>query len=149
MKVNYVLPGELPLAGYYNHNIFSQLLAVDINSVVDDGEVTELRATEVLEYFPASASEQIMNYWIAKLAHGGKLILTIIDSVELARHFSQARLDIDQLNLFLYGEQQYPWQFRKTIFTLPQIVNYLESKGLKILTKRTSNFRGVVEGVRP
>lgn len=148
MKVNYVLPGEDTLAGYYNHKIFVENAGIDLNHVIDDAEAIEIRAIEILEYFPANLSEQIINYWLSKLAHGGRLVLGLIDPQELSRHFSQGRLDIDQLNLFLYGEQREPWQFRKTVFTLPQAVAYLESKGIKILTKRTGGFRIVVEAER-
>jgi hypothetical protein len=100
---------------------------------------------DVLEYYPPDKSEDILNEWVRKLGHKGILTIGIIDSYAIARGLATYKLDIDQFNLFLYGEGE---NLRKASFIVSQIADYLESKGLTILKKRIADYRAVIEAQR-
>lgn len=113
---------------------------------IDDAEASEIRMVDALEYLSADSTQDTLDLWVKKLAHKGKITLGIIDSVAAARGLATYKLDVDQYNLFMYGEGE---SLRKACFTVPQIVAYLESKGLRILKKRSADYRAIIEAERP
>lgn len=157
VKLNLLLNGEDVLSGYINVDPYVdddkqgkvQATLDNLDEFVDDAEAVEIRAVDILDFFPYEKSDALVNHWIKKLAHGGKLIIGVVELVEVAKGICNYSLDVDQANLFLHGEQKFDWQNRKANFTLSQIATYLESKGLKILKKRVSNYRCIVEAQRP
>ncbi len=155
MKVNLLLEGQ-PETGYLNlcpytesnTDTFQKGEVTKLDYLIDDGEVEELKAIDILEYYPGNMSEIILTNWIKKLKHGGKLVLGTVDLVEVAKGVANYELDIDQANLFFHGEQKRSWDFRLSSFTMNQIVHYLESKDLKVIKKRVNNYRCIIEAIR-
>lgn len=141
MKINITLEEENQLNSYVN------IHPNGLNDVVDDAEADEVRAINVLSYYPQNESSKIISLWLRKLKHGGKIVIGAVDILELSRDFSSYFVDIDTINLFLYGEEGKP--LVKAGFTLLQVAEYLESKGLKITKKRIEDYRFVVEAIRP
>lgn len=141
MRINITLEDDNQLNGYANINPNA------LNEAVDDAEAEEIRAINILPYYPQTESAKIINSWLRKLKHGGKIIIGAVDILEVSRDFSTYFLDIDTANLFLYGEEGKP--SAQAGFTVMQVSEYLESKGLKITKRRTEDYRFVVEAIRP
>ena len=77
MKVNITFDEDNNLNGYLN-------ISPNQLSSVDDGEADEVRAIDVLPYFPEEESANLLMSWIKKLRHGGHLIIGALDIYEVA-----------------------------------------------------------------
>lgn len=115
----------------------------------DNSEATEIIASGVLSYFPQKEVDGILNYWLGKLRHGGKLTIVEPDLYDIVTATQSRALSIDEANTLLYGEQREPWQFRRCMLTVNKMADVLRSKGLQIIKKRVNAFLFVVEAQRP
>jgi hypothetical protein len=120
-----------------------------LDATCDAAEAEELVALDILDLFPAKVADAVLDHWLSRLAHGGKITLSVVDMMEVARGFTARSLSIEDANLLLHGNQSQPWEFRKATYYLPMVVNTLTSKGYKILTKKISNYRAVITAERP
>lgn len=121
----------------------------DLSHTLDFNECEELVAHDILDYFGMEEADQVLNHWLSRLAHQGTLSLSVVDLREVARDLLANALDIADINELLYGRQTQPWQLKKCVFTLPILVNMLQSRGYKILTKKSSDYRAIVTVQRP
>lgn len=121
----------------------------NIDKYVDDGEAEEIRIVDAIQYFAGIDTEILFHNWIKKLKHGGKLIVVTTDLMQVCRAIANYNLDIDTANTLLYGQQKEQWQFYRAGFTMSQLVDYLQSRGLKITKKRILDYKCVVEAIRP
>jgi len=121
----------------------------NLDHAVDGGEAEEILALEVLDYFPGHQADDILANWLSKLAHGGRLTISVVDVKEVARAVCSNNLSIDDINELLHGKQEKPWQFRKSAYTLSQLVEVLSNQGYKVLARRVQNYRALVTVERP
>ena len=156
MKINLLVDSDKVMGGYLNIDPCAKDgeakvkgIIHDLNEYVDDGEAEIIRAIDAIGYFAHVDSAVVADNWIRKLKHGGTIIIGGIDIIEVARAIANRTIDIDQANILLYGNQKHSWDFYKAGFTALQLVEYLESKGLKITKKRIHDFHFIVEAVRP
>jgi hypothetical protein len=161
MKINLLLNNPAgALSGYINIDAIHEcepdlekgLFHSDVtplDKLVDDGEAEQIVATEILEYFPAKDVDGILDGWLKKLKHGGTIIVTDIDALEVNRSLLNRRISMEDVNLLLYGHQQHPWQYRKCCLTITQICDALRNKGMKIVGKKVADYKFVVEARRP
>ena len=148
MRVNLTSNNDNNLPTYYtNINIWNNgpHSAGQLGEFVDDGEAEEFRALNILGLFPQNKSEEILNHWISKVAHKGKLIIGEVECLDVSKAYANGRISIDDFNNLLRGENSVV----QTSFSVGQIVNFLEAKGFKILKKRVSNYYFIVEAERP
>lgn len=145
MKVNLVTELGAEQPGYKEIVVAIPYWESYLNDHVDDNELDELRAVGILSLFSDKKSEKIVQHWISKLKHGGKLILGDIETIEVARAFADYRITIDDVNTMLHGENNQV----VSSFTINQVANFLESQGLKIIKKRVADYCFVVEAERP
>lgn len=114
----------------------------NLSPIVDANEVTELVALDVLDHYPTDKVDAVLDHWLSRLAHGGKITISVVDIREVARIFLNGAMDIAELNNLVHNNRQ-------CSITLSQLVEVLENKGLTILTKRVVDRRAVITGVRP
>ena len=157
MKLNLLLDNPKGcLSGYVNIDPIAEndpeRVTLDItgfDAVCDDAEATEINAIGVLSYFPARDINDIFTYWLQKLRHGGILRVGDIDLLEVAKAAATDAHTVEEVNLFLYGEQDKPWRYRKCSLTVNNVADALKAKGFKILKKRVHRNEFVVEAQRP
>ena len=119
------------------------------NEICCDGEVEELIAHEIIEYFSPGQVDYILNVWVKKLSLNGTLVISAVDFEEVARGIIFGNLNrAEQLNEMLHGKQEEAWQQKKTVFSLNILVGMLETRGLKILKKINENFRCIIVAQR-
>jgi hypothetical protein len=159
MRVNLLInnPGNVR-SGYVNIDHFAQPEdpagrvpgnVMDLDQLVDDGEVEELVAVDILNYCPAAQADEVLRKWLGKLAHQGKLTLGVVDVREVAKGLINNTITPEDVNRLLHGEQTAEWQVRKCTFTLTQLVEVLTNLGYKIISKRVQNYYAFVTCVRP
>jgi len=117
----------------------------NLGQFVEANEATEIVAHDILDAFPGDKVDEALDNWVSKLAHGGRLVLSVIDFREVSRSYLSHILTIDKVNLLIHGEGHR----RNCSLTLEQLVDVLKNKGLKILIRRVENFRAVVVAERP
>ena len=112
----------------------------NLDEMFDDGELSEIVANGVLEYFPAQMADDILGNWLKKLKRGGVVTVTALDIREVSRGCLSGELSSDDVNLMLYGSDK-PI---RSAFDLSQVSDALEFLGLKILRERIVGYRCVV-----
>lgn len=153
MKINIFSEENDSISSHHNIKLGKDFTSVEdfkkcLDDNIDDGEASEIRVIDVIEYFPANISETVTGYILSKLAHNGKMLISGIDFREVSRKYINSMIDVDEANLLLYGQQDEKWKCKKTSFTISQMVNFLQSKGLKITKKRIEDNRFIVEVIR-
>lgn len=108
----------------------------NLNHEVDDGEVEEILAYGILNYYGGAHVDAILSNWVSKLAHGGMLTVSCVDLRSVCREYLSGSLPIEDANQILYGTHSEPWDFRKSVFSIDIVEQVLRNKGLKILSKR-------------
>ena len=120
----------------------------NLDNYADDSELEELLAIDVLDYIPLNETSEVISNWVKKIRYGGKIVIGGIDLMDVCKDFSQYKIGLDEANLLIHGEQDKPYLIRRVGFTAISVAGYLESKGLKVNKKRTSNYKMIVEAVR-
>lgn len=154
MKLNLLInnPGDVR-SGYVNVDPAAQPGELDrvacdltnLDPVADDAEVTELLAYDVFDQFPAGGAARLLDHWVKKLAHGGTIALSGVDLLELSKAFALRQLTVDEANGWLHGEKGE----RRATYTLQDLVDVLEQRGLRIIKKRSQGRRYIVVAQRP
>ena len=75
----------------------------NVDWIVDNGELEEIIADKVLEYFPYSETATIISNWVSKLKVGGTIVIGIIDTYELTRMLSLRSMDLSTYNNIANG----------------------------------------------
>ena len=166
MKLNLLWSGHA-LNGYVNVDPFgfgdeNKVVAdlKNLDDVVDDSEAMEIIAEDIIDFLPLGDVEDAINHWIKKLRHGGRIIVGGVDMFEACKAFSTYTIDLAMANYLLHGAQEQPWEERHANFTLLGLAQFLEDRGLKIITKRgygvssnragyEKNYHMYVEAMRP
>ncbi len=153
MKVNILLNSTATRSGWLNIDPYAPLedpnrsnAQVDgLDVFVDDGEVEELVALDVIDAVSSSDKIRLLNHWIAKLAHGGSLTISGLDLYQAARAIHLRQVDLLTANKLLYGENV------PTTGAIPceQMVKILSSSGLRVEDVKIINMKYVIKAVRP
>ena len=122
---------------------------MNIDKHADDAELTELIASDVLDYIPLVRVDEVLSNWIKKIRIGGKIVLGGVDMLEVSKSFADYRIDITEANLLIHGEQTKPYLCKKVSFTCMGLSQYIEQRfNLHILKKRVNNYKMIVEAER-
>jgi hypothetical protein len=108
----------------------------NLDAYVDDAECDTVIANDVIDYFLPSDVDSVIDNWVGKLRTGGQITIGGIDIQEVARQLATKEIDINTANRLIYGDQQQPWQSRKSAITLSHMSDVLTSRNLKV-TKRS------------
>lgn len=122
---------------------------VDLSPVCEAAEATEILALDVVTYWPRKVAGEMIAHWVSRLAHGGKLTISLPDAEEVSRAFYMGQIDFETYSEFVHGAQQRGWDERKSGGTLEKLVAYLSGFGLKILAKRVVDYKALVTAERP
>ncbi len=121
----------------------------NLEHTVDANELEELVAMDVLDYFPMKEADEILNHWLSRLKHGGRLTVGVVDLRQIAREVLSNTCDIADANVLLFGKEEEGWQFKHCVFTTTILVNILRAKGYAIESKLAMNKRAIVTVRRP
>ncbi len=156
MKINLLLnnPGDLR-SGYLNIDPFATGddarvkggLELTKDGFVEANEAEEVIALDILDY--CTEPNTLLQGWLSRLAHGGRLTISVVDFREVSRMFLAGGLSMDDVNDLLFGKTDSPYQ-KKIVFTLSQLVEVFTNLGYKVISKRvTQDHRAIVTVERP
>lgn len=157
MKVNILWDSAADIrSGYLNLDSFADgkdervfCEPLDLSPHLDEGEVEELVALEVLQHLPSPEIDKILEHWMSRLAHGGKIVVGCVDAYEVARAVWNGSLLAQKMNALLYGDQSKPSRYNCFSTTLEDLCRFFESRGYTVLKKRVTNFQAIVTAERP
>lgn len=127
------------LEGYNNIQLTPQ--SYNFDQYCDSAELLELVAEDILEYFPLHETLNILRYFVSKIRHGGKLIVSGRDGYVIAKTLSNRDMNIQDANLALYGNPQLPIKSFISLNILSDLVSQL---GLKVIHKRIDGVRALI-----
>jgi hypothetical protein len=163
MKLNLTFNHENTLSGFVNINPFlpngADVLQGDtpkirhdftnLDQICDNSECETIIADYVLSFYGSRDVDNILNHWISKLRHNGKLIICDYDIYQICKGVGNYTIDLAHANALLYGTQANQWNFRRSLISSADLAKALQRCGLKIYKNRINNFNFVVEANRP
>ncbi len=121
----------------------------NLSPLLDRGECEAIRAIGILDIFPASLGDVVLNHWISLLAHGGKLLLAIADVREASRRLLNGEIDGPTFTNIVHGMSEHPGRVRKVSYLPEFLIDNLRGKGLEITAQRYQFPYFLVEAKRP
>ena len=156
MKINLMYGRGQNLQGYTNINAIpteEEDVIVsdpsDLNFFVDDAEAESIIAYDVINFLPKGSMIPTIEHWIKKLRHGGSIIIGGVDCYAIARDIVANKINLQDLNIILYGSEIASWDIRRNIFTMQSLVDHIKDLGLKIIKSRIDKYEIAVEAIRP
>ena len=122
---------------------------MNLDEHVDDAELSELIAADVIDYIPLNEVNDVLSNWAKKIRVGGKIVLGGTDLVEVCKAMSQYRISITDANELIHGTQLKPYLIKRATFTAIGISDYLEGNFNFTTTKKSvNNYKMIVEAKR-
>jgi predicted SAM-dependent methyltransferase len=153
MKINLMHGSGTILSGFINiDDTQNNKMRVDnLDKICEDSECDEIIAEDVIDYFSSKEVDLIIQGWVSKLRHGGKIVIGGIDLDEICKSLYNKRINLVEANILIFGNQKHPWEFRKSGLTSILLVKVLKNYGLNIIKKRINliNYHYVIEAERP
>lgn len=158
MKLNLLRNSPDTMSGYINIDAFGgddpnkkQGDVTNLDTIVCDAEAEEIIARDVIDFLPPIVVNRVIDHWIKKLSHGGKLVIGGIDMYDVCKAVASYALPPTDASIMLHGEQEPTkgWNIRKSTANMSDVVQLLKAKGLNIISKRCANYRFSVVAERP
>lgn len=116
-----------------------------LNDIVCDNEADEIVAIDVLDAYPGSEIDAVLQHWLSKLAHGAKITIGLIDFKKVALGFAEGKISGEDMVALIYGTKY----VRRSTVTMSQLATVLENRGLKVISKKLENNRIIITAERP
>ena len=97
-------------------------------SMFEDGSVTEIYASHVLEHFPHVRTMSVLREWNRVLKRGGLIHIAVPDFQRAIEVYLRAGL-CPWVTNFLYGDQGYPLAYHYAPFTFSSLAKQLYDAG--------------------
>ena len=154
MKVRITVGEQEKLNGYTNVDPITKFdgISIDVRNLdglVSDAECTEIVSEGVIDYLDRKDFVLAISNWVKKMRHGGKIVVTSIDALEVAKGFLKRKIDIEVFNKAIHGGFSSPWDVFLSHTTIEELSSILEGLGLIITKKRTNGIKLIVEAKRP
>ena len=157
-KLNLLYGGGDHMSGYLNIDPLAdpendKIIVADwknLDELVDDAEATEILAlNSLIEFVPRPEINNVVDHWISKLRHGGKLVCAFIDTYEVCREFVNFNIGMGEVNEVFHGSQDRKELVKHCSFTTHGFAEYLSVKhDMKIIKRRLNGFDAIVEAER-
>ena len=135
MKISLYLPGVFePQEDGYSQ--------VDLSNVgdLDDAAYEEVLVGDSLDFI--DDRDSFVDEIVKKLRYGGKIIMSGVDIFEVSRGIISKQVKNSDINQILYLR-------RCSVSNIFDMANKLSSLGLRIIKKRTNNYRYTLIAERP
>lgn len=123
-------------AGYKNVDIRQDInpdIVLDIEKIpypFDTESIDEILANDIVEHFSFINIDKIVREWNRILKIGGILIIRTPD-LDMILPLIRKNKNWKDLSWYIYGEQDYPYNFHKLIFTKEELKSFLKSVRFK------------------
>ncbi len=117
-----------------------------LDDLVDDAEVTELVAHNILEFITLPDLTGFLEHMIQKIRHGGTLIITGVDAFMVAKDYVSYKISIEDFNVLIHGISD----IKSATLNMHGMVNFLHNEfGLSIVRQNLEEYNYVIEAQRP
>lgn len=120
----------------------------NLDWIVENGEVDEIIADCILEYFPFNQIYHLLDNWCKKLSLTGKIVLVGTDVRELARLITFDEIKPDEFYPALYGKQVENWETKKSCTSVNDMISLLRSLNMVITKKYFDKYNFIIEAKR-
>jgi hypothetical protein len=112
----------------------------NLDEHIDNGELEELIAVDVLEYIPTNKIADTLSNWVSKLKVGGKLTLGFVEARLKGREFGNYRMALEDFNAAIHGSQEKPYMIKRTSLTAMQVIDHMvKAHTVQVVQKRLNN----------
>jgi len=108
---------------------------IDDLSLFRTNTIDLIYASHCLEHFSYQKISDVLNEWFRVLKPGGTLRLSVPDFDVLLNCYNDNNNDVNSIMGYLMGEQDYSYNFHKTIFTKKSLGALLKSTGFAEVTE--------------
>jgi hypothetical protein len=130
------------------HGVEDRNAALD--EAADDAEATEIVLNNYLEYVPLPQLTEFLAHVVAKLRHGGTLVITGTDAYAVAKDYVHYELSIEDFNILLHGNQDDEQNVKVATLTVHGLVNFLTRDfGLDVVRQSLEDYVYIIEVTRP
>ena len=154
MKLNIIQEGGQKMSGFINVSDDWSRTADDeiefcrlgnLDPIVDDGEAQYILARDIVNYLRQDELFESLSHWISKLSHGGVICIGSADINEVCRMIYNGEISGQDIGDVLYGSGE---NIKKSSMWSDLLIDFLRSKGLKILKARLERYHLIVEAQR-
>jgi predicted SAM-dependent methyltransferase len=128
-------PGWLNVSGRHLHPDGPDFLCCDLLALdgrIEDGSAARVVARDVLECVPWREVDALLTVLARKLRTGGVLWLRVPDGEQIARAFAGGVLSHHEAQRLLYGDQGFPEEERRSLWSAAEVSRRLEMVGLTV-----------------
>ncbi len=97
----------------------------------ENGSVSEIYASHILEHFPHTETMAVLREWRRVLKRGGKAFISVPDFDAVVKLYMQFEGMNDFLRNLMYGDQLYSRAFHYTIFTFITLAGCCANAGFE------------------
>lgn len=130
--------GCSPAPGYLHVDIQDlphvEILADTRKLSFDSNTVSEVRNAHLVEHFTRMEINEVMGEWIRVLRVGGILRIICPDFKQISEQISRGEISEEQALLWVYGGQDYQYNFHYWGYTPTTLVNKFKELGLENVT---------------
>ena len=151
--------GQKPYSGYVNvdpcpvieqgqelNTVQSDIRNLD--GIVENSQATEILAVDVLDYVSANELITVLQNWVIKLRHDGKIVVGGTDPYETAKSYVAGRIDTVEFNYTVFGNSKQDYSQKSGCITLTELWQILQNMGLRITKKSMIENKMFVEAYR-
>lgn len=110
----------------------------------EDGSVSELYCSQILEHFPHVKTESVLREWHRVLEPGGRITIGVPDFARAVELFQKYGL-VDFITNLLYGDQGYDLAYHYRPFTFGTLAALLNKVGFRDVKKISVMPYGIVD----
>jgi len=141
MKIRITVGAEEKLNGYTNVDPIAQFDGLksdlrNLDSVAEDAECSEILADGVIGFLQRDQVYPILDHWLSKLRHNGKIFISFYDIRQIAKAYYRGQINNDEFNQVVHGTFSEPWDVQLSHTTIEEVSAFFEARNL-IVTKKT------------
>ena len=105
----------------------------------EDSSVDEIRASHILEHFPATEATKVLVDWVRVLKPGGRIRIAVPNFDFVAESYMRRMGDKGMLFAYVMGGQTDENDVHKSLYDEPTLRQWMESANLRGITRWTSD----------
>lgn len=137
-----------PIKGYININPMEGKDFYNLEGI-EPASCFQIVADGMIDYIPLDKIVPVLNYWITRLRHGGKIVVGGTDSMEVCRRYYSGEISTLEFNESVHGTHDSAWNFKQSQSNLMEITEVLQTIGLKIIKRKLIKHNYIIEAERP
>jgi hypothetical protein len=147
MKINITIQPE-ELNGYRNISPLKGDNLLELQ--VENNSCREILANNIVDFIPHNIFPSVINNYVSKLRHGGKIILSGTSASLIIKGYINGTINLTRLNQLIYGDNKHAWDIKRSIIDIDIVKTILKNLGIKIESQNLSvtDNQFIIIGIR-